>query len=185
MSGFLDRLVRTAPEALKSQPESSIGDTETVRRIVAKLDALPPERARFLAGFAYILARAAQADLDISADETTVMEQAVAELGGLDESHAVLVVQMAKMQSRAKFGTEDFLVTREFAGLATEDEKHAVVRAAFAVGAADDEISSEEAQTINQIASELGIDRPTLNALREAYVDKFSAIRAARRLARG
>ena len=52
------------------------------------------------------------------------------------------------------------------------------MRAAFAVGAADDEISSDEAQTINQIASELGIDRPTLNALREAYVDKFSAIRA-------
>ena len=86
---------------------------------MAKLDALPPDRARFLAGFAYILARAAQADLDISAEETAVMERAVAELGGLDEAHAVLVVQMAKLQSRAKFGTEDFLVTREFAGLAS------------------------------------------------------------------
>lgn len=181
LSSFLGRIVRPAPD----EPAAPAGDTETVRRIVAKLDALPPARARFLAGFAYILARAAQADLDISAEETAVMERAVQDLGGLDEAHAVLVVQMAKLQSRAKFGTEDFLVTREFAGLATDDEKVAVVRAAFAVGAADDEISSEEAQTINQIASELGIERPTLNAIREAYVDRFSAIRAARRLARG
>ena len=79
---------------------------------------------------------------------------------------------------------EDYLVTREFAGFATDEEKQAVVRTCFAVGAADDEISSEEAHTINEIALELGLDRPTLNAIREAYVDQFAAIRAARRLAR-
>ncbi len=194
MSGFLERLIRPAgadqPGARDDDPGHSaataaIGDTDTIRRIVAKLDAMAPDRARFLAGFAYILARAAHADLDISPEETAVMEAAVRDLGELDEAQAVLVVQMAKLQSRAKFGTEDYLVTREFAGFATDDQKLAVIRAAFAVGAADDEISSDEAQTINQIAYELGIDRPTLNQLREAYVDQFSAIRAARRLTRG
>lgn len=193
MSGFLERIIRPAgtdqadsasPDPDRDTPDSAIGDTETVRRIVAKLNSLSPERARFLAGFAYILARAAHADLDISPEETAVMEAAVRDLGELDEAHAVLVVQMAKMQSRAKFGTEDFLVTREFAGFATDEQKLAVIRAAFAVGAADDEISNDEAQTINQIAYELGIDRPTLNQVREAYVDQFSAIRAARRLTR-
>ena len=193
MSGFLERLIRPAgadqPGAGDHDPASApgasaTGDTETIRRIVAKLDAMAPDRARFLAGFAYILARAAHADLDISPEETAVMEAAVRDLGELDEAQAVLVVQMAKLQSRAKFGTEDYLVTREFAGFATDDQKLAVIRAAFAVGAADDEISSDEAQTINQIAYELGIDRPTLNQLREAYVDQFSAIRAARRLTR-
>ncbi|MEO8470118.1 MAG: TerB family tellurite resistance protein [Chloroflexota bacterium] len=193
MSGFLERIIRpagaTGPDAESRDPgratrDSAIGDTETVRRIVAKLDSLTPDRARFLAGFAYILARAAHADLDISPAETVVMEAAVRDLGELDEAHAVLVVQMAKLQSRAKFGTEDYLVTREFAGFATDEQKLAVLRAAFAVGAADDEISSAEAQTINEIAHELGIDRPTLNQVREAYVDQFSAIRAARRLTR-
>lgn len=194
MSGFLERLIKPAGGDAEAQAShakntdaqaTSTGDTETVRRIVAKLDSLPPDRARFLAGFAYVLARAANADLDISPEETAVMEAAVGDLGELDEAQAVLVVQMAKMQSRAKFGTEDYLVTREFAGFATDDQKLAVLRAAFAVGAADDEISSEEAQSINQIAYELGVDRPTLNQIREAYVDQFSAIRAARRLTRG
>ena len=187
VSGMLDRLVRSpgvsAGEAGRASG-STAGETETVRRIVARLESLPPERARFLAGFAYVLARAAHADLDISAPETAVMESAIVELGELDEAQAVLVIEMAKLQSRAKFGTEDFLVTREFAGIATEDEKVAVLRACFAVGAADDEITNDEAQAINQIAHELGVDRPTLNAVREAYVERFAAIRAARRLAR-
>lgn len=186
MSGLIDRLKAAAElDEPAPAPGSVPGETETVRRIVARLESLPAERARYLAGFAYILARAAHADLDISAPETAVMESAVGELGGLDPAQAVLVVQMAKFQSRAKFGTEDYLVTREFTGFATDEEKQALVRACFAVGAADDEITNDEAQTINQIARELGLDRPTLNAIREAYVDKFSAIRAARRLARG
>lgn len=186
MSGFLERLrtASAADDVADPAPGAVAGETETVRRIVARLDSLPAERARFLAGYAYILARAAHADLDISPEETAVMESALSELGGLDTAQAVLVVQMAKLQSRTRFGTEDYLVTREFAGFATDEEKQALVRACFAVGAADDEISNDEAQTINQIAKELGLDRPTLNAIREAYVDRFTAIRAARRLAR-
>ena len=185
---LLDRLVRLpgANPHVRPDPgtDPGLGETETVRRIVERLEALPRERARFLAGFAYVLARAAHADLDISERETAVMETSLVDLGGLDPAQAVLVVEMAKLQARAKFGTEDFLVTREFSGMATDDEKAAVLRAAFAVGAADDEISSDEASTINQIAAELGLDRPTLNQIRETYVDQFTAIRAARRLAR-
>jgi uncharacterized tellurite resistance protein B-like protein len=194
---FLDRLVR-APSSDPTNPApgseaaatrmaasaTAAGETDTVRRIVARLDALPADRARYLAGFAYILARAAHADLHISDAETRVMEEALHQLGGLDESQAVLVAEMAKLQSRTKFGTEDYLVTREFAGFATDAQKLDVLRASFAVGAADDEITNDEAHTINRIARELGVDRPALNAVREAYVEQFSAIRAARRLAR-
>ncbi|MEW5991507.1 MAG: TerB family tellurite resistance protein [Chloroflexota bacterium] len=165
--------------------DTTSGETDTVRRIVARLDALPAARARFLAGYAYILARAAHADLHISDAETRVMEDALVDVGGLDTAQAVIVVELAKLQSRTKFGTEDYLVTREFAGLATDEEKLAVLRACFAVGAADDEITNDEAQVINQIAKELWIDRDALNRAREAYVDRFSAIRASRRLARG
>ena len=34
-------------------------ETATVRRIVAELEALPPDQRRYLAGFAYVLSRAA------------------------------------------------------------------------------------------------------------------------------
>ena len=41
------------------------GETETVRRIAAQLDRLDPEMAKYLASFAYVLARVANADMKI------------------------------------------------------------------------------------------------------------------------
>ena len=76
------------------------GETETVRRIAARLEALPPERARQIAGFAYVLARVAHSDLEIDAAESAEMERLVAELGGLPGAEAALVVEIAKSQAR-------------------------------------------------------------------------------------
>src|SRR5438045_9722023 len=82
------------PDEAASLPTAgSAAETATVRRIVARLEALPPEEARFLAAFAYVMSRAANADMDISADETQAMEGFVVEHGHLDEAQAVLVVE--------------------------------------------------------------------------------------------
>src|SRR5215216_5834137 len=99
-------------------PESA-AETATARRIVARLEALPPSEARFLACFAYVMSRAANADLDISAEETALMEQFAVQYGGLDTAQAVLVVEMAKLQARNHGGTEDFVVAREFRSIST------------------------------------------------------------------
>jgi uncharacterized tellurite resistance protein B-like protein len=178
---FLNPPTAEAQPADEPPPEAAIGETATVRRIVARLEALPADEARFLAGFAYVMSRAAHADLHISDEETRVMEQAVVELGGLDEAQAILVVEMAKLQARVHGATEDFLVTREFARLATAEQKLAVLRCCFLVGAADESISSEEASVVNQIARELDVSRPDLNAVRAEFVERLSAIQALRR----
>jgi len=159
-----------------------IGETATVRRIVARLEALPHDQARYLAGFAYVMSRAAEADLDISAEETAVMEHFVVELGGIDEAQAVLVVEMAKLQARMQGATEDFLVTREFARIATEDQRLAVLRCCFAVSAADNSISATEASVVNEIARELDLTREQLNEVRSDFVEQLSAIQAMHRL---
>ena len=93
------------------------GDTATVRRIVAKLEAMPPEQARFLAAAAYILARAANADMDISDDETAAIESELQGHESIDEATAVLVTEMAKLQAKTVGATEDYVVTREFKAL--------------------------------------------------------------------
>ena len=156
-------------------------ETATVRRIVAELSALPPAQGRFLAGFAYILSRAAHADLDISAEETHLMERYVVDYGRLPEAQAVLAVEIAKNQSRMHGGTEDYLVTREFRDVATEEQRLALLRCCYAVGAADASISAEENAEIRQIASELGLDRSRLNAVAEEFKDQLSVIQAMRR----
>ena len=159
----------------------SAAETATVRRIVARLEALPPEEARYLASFAYVMSRAANADFDISAEETALMEQFAVQSGGLDEAQAVLVVEMAKLQARAQGGTEDFVVTREFRSISTPEQRRAVVRCCFAVAAADGSIGAEEASVVNEIARELDLELNEINTLRDEFHDQLSAVQAVRR----
>lgn len=161
-------------------PETVPGETETVRRIVASLEAMPPDQARFLAGFAYILSRAAEADMDISAAETGAMEKIVVSYGGLTEAQAVIVVEIAKTQSRLHGGTEDFLVTREFTKLATEEQRLALMRCCFVVGASDSSISAEESAVLSEIANELNLDDQQIAAIRGEFTDQFAAVQAMR-----
>jgi uncharacterized tellurite resistance protein B-like protein len=160
----------------------SAAETATARRIVARLEALPPAEARYLACFAYVMSRAAAADLDISDAETDLMERFTVEFGGLDEAQAVLVVQMAKIQARTQGQTEDFVVTREFREISTVDQRLALVRCCFAIGAVDGIITAEEAGVVNEIARELDLERDAVNAVRADFHENLSAVQAIRRM---
>jgi uncharacterized tellurite resistance protein B-like protein len=184
---MFDRFFRSKPTpaataAPPTQAPTSAGDTATVRRIVAKLEAMPPEQARLLASAAYTLARAANADLSISDEETAAIERALQARGVIDEATAVLVTEMAKLQARTVGGPEDFSVTREFKALASDAQKLDVIRACFAIGAASGSISAEETAIVNQIADELDIDDATLNAIRADFHDQLSAVQNIRRI---
>lgn len=166
-----------ADEAVTPAPE-----TETVRRIVSELGQLEPERRHYLAGFAYVLSRAAHADLDFSADETRLMERIVVEIGKLPEAQAVLVVEIANHQTELYGGTEDYLVTREFGARASQEQRRAAVEACFAVVASDHQITAHEYAELTQISDELGLTRPELNVIRSEYKDHLAAIQQMRRL---
>jgi uncharacterized tellurite resistance protein B-like protein len=177
---------RSAPAAalapaVAAAPDAR-GDTATVRRIVAKLEAMPPERARLIASAAYTLARAANADLQISDEETAAIERQLQANEALDEATAVLVTEMAKLQAKTVGGTEDYVVTREFKALADEAQRVVVLRACFAVMAANGTISAEETAIVNQIANELDIDDPTLNSIRADYHEQLSSVQQIRRI---
>jgi uncharacterized tellurite resistance protein B-like protein len=166
-------------------PPSASGDTATVRRIVSKLETMPPEQARFLAASAYILARAANADMDITDDETTAIERELADADHLDEATSVLVTEMAKLQAKTVGGTEDYVVTREFKAISTPEQRVRVLRACFAIGAASGSISAEETAVVNEIAAELDIDASTLNAIKAEYHEQLSSVQAIRKVTGG
>lgn len=171
---FLRFLAGRQPGVVEPAPAPAETETTAIRKIVARLETMPVDQARFLAATAYVLARAAYADLDISAEETTVMERELEHVG-IDESQAVLVVEMAKLQERTTGGTSDYPVTREFHDTSTPEQRLALLRACFMVAAADDAISGAESSTLDQIASELDIPRSDLTALRAEFAQKFSA----------
>ena len=158
-------------------------ETQTVRKIVSQLEALPIEQRRYVAGFAYILGRTANADLSFSDAEITTIEHAIVEIGGLSEAQAVLVVEIARSQAELYGATEDFLVTREFARTASLDDRQKLLRAAFRIGAADQSISSVESAELNSIGKELGFADAEVDAIRAEFADSLSVVQAMRQMA--
>jgi uncharacterized tellurite resistance protein B-like protein len=160
-------LARQPSKNRRERPAAS-GETETVRKIVAALDRMDSDQARFVAAFAFILCRVARADLRISSSETRAMERIVIEHGGLPEEQAILVVQMAKTQSTLFGGTENFLVTREFNKIATREQKLALLDCLFAL-ASDEMISTTEDNEISRVCRELQLTHDDFVSVRMAY----------------
>ncbi len=140
-----------------------------LRETLEALDHLEPERARYLAAFAYLLGRAAHADQHVSPEETSVMEALVREQGHLPQDQAMVVVQLAKTSNLLFGGAANFLVAREFSELATYEQKLALMRCLFAISAVDEAISVAEEGEIHRIAKELRVDHADLIALRVAH----------------
>ncbi len=166
---------------LAAKERSGSGETETVRRIAARLERLEPATAKYLAAFAYVLARVAQADLRVEASETEEMLRSVRSLAELSDEEAALVVEIAKSQARLLGGTENYVVTREFARIATREQRAGLLQCLYATAAADGSISSVESAEIDAIADELGFTRPEALALRAAWRDKLAVLRDLRR----
>jgi uncharacterized tellurite resistance protein B-like protein len=152
-------------------------EVETVQLIVRQLEALPPERARFLASFAYVLSRVARADLTISDDETQTMERIVRDHGDLPADQASVVVRMALSRSLIFGGTEDFLVTRELRERTTREQKLTLLDCLFRVSAADETICAAEDHVVRRIADELGLEHRDFIAVRSRFKDRLGVLK--------
>ena len=140
-----------------------------LRETLEALDHLEPDRARYLAAFAYLLGRVAHADQHVSPEETRAMEALVRQEGQLPQNQAMVVVQLAKTSNLLFGGTANFLVARECSNLATDNQKLSIMRCLFALSATDEAISTAEEGGIHRIATELRVDHQDLVALRLAY----------------
>jgi uncharacterized tellurite resistance protein B-like protein len=152
-------------------------ETETVRKITQALDKIEPERAKFIAAFAYLLGRIARADLHISPEETNAMERAIIEHSEMPEEQAVLVVQIAKTQNILFGGTENYLVSREFNSISSHAEKMVLLDCLFAVAAASGSIATIEDNEISQIADELRIEHRDFISVRSRYRDHLAVLK--------
>jgi uncharacterized tellurite resistance protein B-like protein len=182
----LRRLFRDEPEVKlepgqpAAPPPSS--ETESIRRISAQLEALPLDDRRFIAGYAYVLARVAHADLQVSEPELAFMEHAVVQVGHLSEPQAVLVVEMARNMNELYGATDDYVVTREFAQKATREQREDLLRTAFAMGAADHSITAPESAELNEVGKELGFRADEIDSIRVEFSDQLAALQTMRRM---
>lgn len=152
------------------------GSPPAMAAVEARLTSLPAERARHVAALAVVLARAARADLDVSREETSRMEQLVESVVGLDLELARLVTEVAV--SGALGGADEYLAARELRRSAPSDERLRILDALFAVAAADDSVSLAEEEEIRSVAREMGLTH-------EEYVAARSKVRDQREVLRG
>jgi uncharacterized tellurite resistance protein B-like protein len=147
-----------------------------LREIEVALEAHGPERARYLACFAYILTRAAKADHHVSDAEAKLMEQIVAERAGVDPEQAALIVRIARDAGHSR-GTDDYLIAREFERVASRNEKLALLDCLFAIAAADSMILTLEDNEVRRVASELKLEHSDYIAVRQRHLGNLNVLR--------
>ncbi len=158
-------------------PTEDKSPSETIHKISQAIDELPPEQAKYIAAFAFILGRVANADMDISHLEIAEMERIVERIGRLPEEQAVLVVQIAKAQHVLFGATENFVVTQEFNRIASRAQKQALLHCLFAVSSSDQAISVKEDNEIRAISRELRLDHADFIAARSIYREHLNVLK--------
>ena len=157
--------------------ESISRHEDGLAEVERQLDSLNPQRARFLACFAYLLGRVARADHEVTDAERETMEGLVASRGGLTPEQVGLAVRIATAHGLKFGGTEDFLVAREFAALATREEKVALLDCLFAVSAADESIATKEDNEVRRIASEINVGHDDFIAARSRHAQHLEVLK--------
>ncbi len=173
---LLLRFLGIATETGSRTPSQLIA-RESVGRIAAALDALPADRARLYACFAYVLARVAGADLRTEPREKTTIEETLVRCAGVPASEARIVTDIARGEVEHLGSTNNYIVTREFGRLSTLEEKVQLLECLFAVAAADDLITGNESTEITLIAKEIGLAQADVLATRTRFRDKLAELR--------
>lgn len=148
--------------------------------IEAELEGLPPDRARFIAAFAYLLARVADADLEVADRERDAMARVLEHHAGLEERDARMVAELAILQAEEIDGSTHNIVSRRFREMSDHKERIQLVDGLFAVAAADDVVSVEEGNEVFRVAEELGLERLEVVAVRARYRDKLAEFKKLR-----
>jgi uncharacterized tellurite resistance protein B-like protein len=132
-------------------------DADALRRLIDELESLEPRTAHYLASFAFLLARVADADRVVDPRERRRMEEIIRDCAGLHPAQAVLVVEIARHRERLAGSGEQYAVAREFRRVASTDQCRALVDCLWAVAAADGHLAGGERAVVRQVACELGV----------------------------
>lgn len=159
------------PKGRESEPVS-------LTEIGAELDALPPEEARFMAAFTYLLARIAGADLRTDDVERDSIVQRLETFAKVDHDLARLLAETAIRSAATHDASDDHLVARAFRDISEEPERIRLLRCLYAVAAADENISTLEDNEIFEVAAVIGVRRADVVRLRIEFKEYLGALKA-------
>ncbi len=169
---FLSRLGFSVSNEKKVSFDSDIGHS-----IKDALKNVPEDRIRYLAAFGGLLGRVANADGHISPEEDQRIAVILKNFSDLGATEAELVSEIIHQQTKALAGLENHIYMREINELVDRDKKMEILSCLYAVAAADDEISTEENETIRIITKSLGLSHSEYISIRSLYKDKLAVLK--------
>jgi uncharacterized tellurite resistance protein B-like protein len=140
-----------------------------LRATICRLAALASETAETAAALALLLARVADAENGISADETHCIEGILTALERVEEDQAVLLTEIGKHRLRDLGGPGTYRIVRELRRSASREELVGVLERLVAVAASDGAVTPTEAAAIRQVAAELGLGRELVGDALECW----------------
>jgi uncharacterized tellurite resistance protein B-like protein len=150
----------------------------SLSEIGAHLDTLPPDEARFVAAFAYLLARVAGADLRTDDTERAAMAHRLETFAKIDADLAALLAKTAILSADTHSASDDHLVARAFRDMSDPVDRIRLLRCLYAVAAADENISSVEDNEIFEVAIAIGVARLDVVALRSEFKEHLGSLKA-------
>ncbi|MEO8601784.1 MAG: TerB family tellurite resistance protein [bacterium] len=158
--------------------ESSHVADSFLGRLQAALARLGAERLEYLAGFAGQLARVANVEGGISAEEAAAMAAQLSAAGKLEATDAMVVVDLLRHEFDGLRAVQTHELSRAINAQATADEKLALVDCLYAVAAADRLVSDVEEQEIRRIADSLLVPHRVQMEIRGRYRDRLEVLQS-------
>jgi len=153
---------------------------ESLLEIETRLEKLPSEEARFIAAFAYLLARVAGVDLRTENAERDAIAQRLETFGDIDPSQSTLLADTAIHAAATYSASDDHLVARAFRDMTEKPDRLKLIRCLYAVAAADTQITTREDNEIFDIAEVIGVGREDVIGMRSQYKELLGSMKPLR-----
>ena len=153
-------------------------EPESLTELAAELEFVPEEEARFVAAFAFLLARIAGADLRIDPSETETIAEHLEHFGGVTKDQSRVLAKSAIRTSESKGASDNHLVARTFGDIASREDQIRLLRCLYAVAAADESISTQEDNEIFEVAFAIGLSREEVVAIRSEFKEYLGTMKA-------
>ncbi len=163
---------------LDEQTAGRDAEPQSLVDLAVELDSLPPEEARFIAAFAYLLARVAGVDLRTDDVERVEIIRRLEGFAGIDTAQAEILAKSAVQMAEVHSASDDHLVARAFRDMTQHPEQIRLLRCLYAVAAADEIISTQEDNEIFEVAQAIGVARRDVVALRSEFKQYLGSMKA-------
>jgi uncharacterized tellurite resistance protein B-like protein len=137
----------------------------------------PPEEIKRATGLAGLLGKVAYADMEIDADEVSRVREILERETGLPRSSVEAITALLEGHRVELLSVQDHHYARMIAEVADHGEKLEVLRAMFAVAAADGSVRQREDAEIRAVSRGLKLSHRDYISVRSEFRDRLAVLR--------